>query len=167
MYMKSTAHIGAHQILGVAHGILMMRRIKKTHNSCEGTLRMTAWDQSNWWEAASIWEIFLCTMQRPKQQLQYFRETLWAPRNSSLIKLYTCIWNSSSIKTFHEMSYLHGWNENSHQLQIPAFSCVFSNLLMFSYSFISAQWKVNVFCLHSFQILVSRIFCWVCKSTVR
>lgn len=35
---------------------------------------------------------------------------------------------------------------------------------MFSCSFISAQWKVSVDCLHSSQILVSRIFCWLYKK---
>lgn len=59
---------------------------KHRRNRCEGTLRMTVCDQSSWWEEAPIWEILSCTMPRSKQQLQYFIETLWAPRSSSLVK---------------------------------------------------------------------------------
>lgn len=104
-------------------------------------------------------------MPRTTHQLQHFTQT----KKGELSKNSTDA-HGIHVKVVHGTPRLHGWNENSHQLQTPAFGSVFVYLLMFSYSFIREKQTLTAtqFSNTSFQDLwlTAREYCSVVFVTL-
>lgn len=144
--------------LGEADGIFMMTRVGKHRlNRCEGTLRMTVWPKQLMRRGIYMGNIQLYHARTQATAAVFHRNTVSSKKQQLRENSRDAYGIHPALKV-HSMPHLHGWNGNSHQLQTPTFGCIFL------YSFISSQWNTNADCLHSSQILVSRIFYWLCNT---